>query len=472
MSAADKVGLIDRLDTQVLLGDEVLVLKVAGSWAQVVVPEQSTPLDSRGYPAWIPVRQLTAAPPPDASETVTVTSATAWLRGAGTAIEVSFGTTLPLLDGSSASYRVGLPGGAVMTVDASAVGRGVRSVNAAAVIASARQFKGLPYLWGGTSGFGFDCSGLVHLLYATYGIAIPRDSDPQSGFGTPVSRQNLQPGDLVFFSSAGSAYHVAMYVGNGMVIDSPSPGYAVEEVALASMPTIGDYSGARRLLPAAPPTPSPTPPGVPKSLAGGEWSKLPTTDKVVALTFDAGGNNAGVAPILAALKAAGVPATFFLTGRWTEVYPKDARTIADSYGIGNHTYDHPRLTTLNDSQVREQISHAQSVIQAATGKDPRPLFRFPYGNTDARVLADAHALGYGGIRWTVDTLGWEGRNNGQSAATVEQRVLNALQPGEIVLMHVGAANDGSTLDADALPKVIADIQQRGYRLVLIADYVT
>ena len=255
------------------------------------------------------------------------------------------------------------------------------------------------------------------------------------------------------------------------MIQSPAPGYSTNEVALDSMSIIGDYSGARRLVPSGV-APTPTPSGLPASLAGAEWTRLPTSDKVVALPFDAGGNDAGVAPILKALADAGVPATFFLTGRWTEVYPADAKSIAGAYGIGNHTYSHPHLTDLTDAQARDEVTHAAAVIAAATGVDPHPLFRFPYGSTDARVLADLHSLGYGGVRWTVDTLGWEGRSNGQSEATVLQRVLNALQPGEIVLMHVGAANDGTTLDANALPSIIRDLKARGYAMVLVAAYAS
>jgi peptidoglycan/xylan/chitin deacetylase (PgdA/CDA1 family) len=218
------------------------------------------------------------------------------------------------------------------------------------------------------------------------------------------------------------------------------------------------------------PAASPTPHVLPPSLAGAEWTRLPTSDKVVALTFDAGGNDAGVTPILNALAAAGVPGTFFMTGRWVEVYPARAKQISALYPVGNHTYDHPYLTKLSDAQVQEEIVHAQLLITSVTGRDPRPLFRFPYGNTDARTLADAHALGYGGIRWTVDTLGWEGRNNGQSAASVQQRVMANLKPGEIVLMHVGAATDGSTLDADALPAMIKAIRAAGYSLALVGAY--
>ncbi|HET7337911.1 MAG TPA: peptidase P60, partial [Candidatus Dormibacteraeota bacterium] len=90
MSNADKVGLIDRLDTQALLGEEVLVLQISGDWAHVAVPDQPSPLDPRGYPVWIPMRQLTAAPPPHSDASVIVTTPTAWLSSAGTSLEVSF----------------------------------------------------------------------------------------------------------------------------------------------------------------------------------------------------------------------------------------------------------------------------------------------------------------------------------------------------------------------------------------------
>lgn len=474
MTAASQAGLIDRLDTQLLLGDEVEVLEVKGVWARVVVPDQATPLDPRGYPVWIPVRQLTATPPPDTTEAVTVTAPVARLLSAGGTLEVGYGTTLPVLNRDGATYTVGLPDGRVMTVDARSVSAPAQAATAGGVIAAARSLLSVPYIWGGTSAFGLDCSGLVHLVYKANGVIVPRDSDPQSKFGTAVERSALQPGDLVFFSSGGIAYHVAIYAGGGMVIQSPAPGQKVELVALNSLAFAGDYSGARRVIgTVAPPSPTPTPtaPRLPSSLSGAEWTALPTGDKVVALTFDAGGNNAGVAPILKALAGAGVPATFFLTGRWAEVYPNDAKLIAATFPVANHTYSHPYLTKLTDANVKDQIVHAETVIKTTTGHDPRPLFRFPYGDVDSRVLADAHALGYGGIRWTVDTLGWKGGGaGGQSEATVLARVLGSLRPGEIVLMHVGAANDGSTLDASALPAVISAVQARGYHFVLVGDY--
>src|SRR5579864_5728211 len=96
LGPGDQAGLIDRADSQVLLGDTVDVMALSGSWAHVVVPDQATPLDPRGYPGWIPVAQLSAVAPPATGLNATVTSPTTWLVGGGQpVVEVSFGTSLP-----------------------------------------------------------------------------------------------------------------------------------------------------------------------------------------------------------------------------------------------------------------------------------------------------------------------------------------------------------------------------------------
>ena len=225
-----------------------------------------------------------------------------------------------------------------------------------------------------------------------------------------------------------------------------------------------------------PPTPSQAPPAedqnLPASLVGTEWTTLPTSKKVVALTFDAGANNAGVASILETLAAKDVRGTFFLTGKWTELYGDDAREIASRFPVANHTVSHPYLTTLSDRAVRSEIEEAGEMIRAATGRDDRPLFRFPYGDSDARTIGLANDLGYGGIRWTVDTVGWKGTSGGESVDRIVERVLGALRPGAIVLMHVGShPEDESTLDADALPRMIDAIRARGYGFVTVDQYV-
>jgi peptidoglycan/xylan/chitin deacetylase (PgdA/CDA1 family) len=191
---------------------------------------------------------------------------------------------------------------------------------------------------------------------------------------------------------------------------------------------------------------------------------LPTSRRAVALTFDAGANSAGLASILHTLADEHIAATFFLTGRWVEANQAGVAAIhAGGHRIGNHTITHPHLPALSSAAIGTEVLGAQRIIRAA-GSDPRPLFRFPYGDRDARTIAAVNDLGYVAVRWTVDTLGWEGTGGGMSAAKVVDRAMAGLQPGEIVLMHVGSnPDDGTTFDADALHAMIERMRQAGYR---------
>jgi peptidoglycan/xylan/chitin deacetylase (PgdA/CDA1 family) len=212
--------------------------------------------------------------------------------------------------------------------------------------------------------------------------------------------------------------------------------------------------------------------GLPAALRGTELNTVATTQNVVALTFDAGANAGAVPSILSTLESNCVPATFFLTGDWVDAFPADARRIAVRYPVANHSDTHPHLPALSDAAVRDEINRAERIIQGSTRFNPRPMFRFPFGDRDDRTMGIVNGLRYGSIRWTVDTLGWMGTSGGQSVQTVTNRVLASLRPGEIVLMHVGShPTDGSTLDADALPGIIAELKRRGYGFVTIYDSI-
>lgn len=255
MTVSDRRGLSGRADTQALLGDRVVVIGGSGSWARVVVPAQPTPLDSRGYPGWVPAVQLTATPPVSSSRAATVVSATAWLRTDGgdvqRVVEVSFGTRLPYLSAVGSWVRVGLPGGRALRVraaDVSVVSTGAAALPATGVarVASAEKFLGLPYLWGGTSGFGFDCSGLTHLVMRVHGATIPRDAGPQSRGGRLVAPGALRPGDLLFYAASGSVHHVTMYAGSGRMVHAPRTGGVVEVIPVATPSLAAEFTVARR----------------------------------------------------------------------------------------------------------------------------------------------------------------------------------------------------------------------------------
>lgn len=215
--------------------------------------------------------------------------------------------------------------------------------------------------------------------------------------------------------------------------------------------------------PAPPPNVDPLRGRPPRALVGKVPTTFPTRRRLIALTFDAGGDDAGLPKIVATLRRMHVPATFFLTGHFASFYPRWARSIAAAYPIGNHTMNHLDLDSLSDARVRGEIVAAARTIRRVTGRAPQPLFRFPYGIESRRTVRIANVLGYAAVAWTVDTGGWLGPSQGQSVAGVVRRALGGLRPGEIILMHAGAnPNDHSTLDADALPTVIRAAERRGY----------
>lgn len=112
----------------------------------------------------------------------------------------------------------------------SAVTSASGSYTGSEVVAVAERYLGVPYLAGGASPDGFDCSGLVMYVFAQFGINLPRTSDGQMGATTRIARSEARAGDLVFFvDSSGNAYHVGIYVGGNMIIDSPKPGQVVQE---------------------------------------------------------------------------------------------------------------------------------------------------------------------------------------------------------------------------------------------------
>jgi cell wall-associated NlpC family hydrolase len=112
------------------------------------------------------------------------------------------------------------------------------------VVGIAMQYLGTPYQWGGASPGGFDCSGFIMYVFSQIGVSLPHNAAAQYGYGTPVSSDQLAPGDLVFFDGLG---HAGIYIGGGQFIHSPHTGDVVKISSMADSWYASTYVGARRL---------------------------------------------------------------------------------------------------------------------------------------------------------------------------------------------------------------------------------
>ncbi|GAB2728942.1 C40 family peptidase [Nocardioides pakistanensis] len=255
MSTAERRALNGRADTQALLGDRVRVLRLRPGWAKVVVPSQPSQKDRRGYPGWVPRRQLTAQQPTASARRATVVKRTAWLRtdqqDSRRVLKISYGTRFPVVTERPRFVRVVDPTGKVRRLARSVVrvhdtGEPAIAPSRRSIVRVAKSFLGLDYLWSGLTGFGLDCSGLTWLTYRVHGIRIPRDALPQSQSGMPV--RPLRKGDLLFYATDGLVHHVTMFVGDGQMIEAPGTGKQVRIIPTSTPSYRAEYAGARRYL--------------------------------------------------------------------------------------------------------------------------------------------------------------------------------------------------------------------------------
>lgn len=231
-----------------------------------------------------------------------------------------------------------------------------------------------------------------------------------------------------------------------------------------------------------PPTLAPGPAGLTPVFEHGPRT---TADKTVALTFDADmtadqGDRAAAGErfdnpeLIAALRRLKVPATLFMTGRWVEEYPIQARSIGRDplFEVANHSYSHHAFTedchglpTMAPGRMRADLERTYRVFREAGVTEPMPYFRFPGGCYDSRALRSLSASGVTAVQWDVVS----GDAFATDADDVVRQVLDGVRPGSVVVMH--CTRSAAPVTEKAVRRIVPVLRARGYRFVKVSDLV-
>lgn len=210
--------------SQAIYGSNAAVLEQREGWARIRTADE--------YSGWAPSAALKIGPPyAAAGQVATVSGLFAHIyrepdvTAHAPILTVPFETRLEISGGEQGRWhQARLADGRTGWVQAGDLAFNAAPLSTAEMLALSRRFLGLPYTWGGTSSFGYDCSGLVQMLERRHGVMLPRDAQPQADSAalTPVSaRSDLAPGDLLYFgASPQHITHTGMYLGDGQFISA------------------------------------------------------------------------------------------------------------------------------------------------------------------------------------------------------------------------------------------------------------
>ena len=248
----------NRIQTQLVYGEPVIVDDIQGGWAKVIAVWQPSKKDARGYPGWVPLDQLKRAKPIHGEGFVKVktTKAQLWNVDGSPSLVIPFNSILPYIEVVEDSVRVCTPDGEAIlkrwdVVTAPSIHQ-FEELSTKTAVEKGLDFLELPYFWGGMSSYGFDCSGFTYNLLKACGHIIPRDASDQAKGGVAVSSKDVsdwQKGDLLFFANdkgRGKVRHVGFYYGDGIMLHSHSTGKAVELASLAGTKLEEELCAVRR----------------------------------------------------------------------------------------------------------------------------------------------------------------------------------------------------------------------------------
>lgn len=194
-------------------------------------------------------------------------------------------------------------------------------------------------------------------------------------------------------------------------------------------------------------------------------TKVDTTRRIVALTFDDGPTPGVVAGLVPLLESHGVAATFFLTGAEIERHPESAAAlVAAGHELGNHSWSHPRMVFMGRDRIAAEIERTDALIRRS-GQDGEIHFRPPYGVKGLALPRYLRDTGRRTILWNHEPDSGDSRD--ASAAAIAREVVDAAAPGDIILLHVMYRSRQASLDA--VPEIIAGLHARGFEFVTVSE---
>ncbi|MEV3933188.1 polysaccharide deacetylase family protein [Streptomyces sp. NPDC049944] len=206
-------------------------------------------------------------------------------------------------------------------------------------------------------------------------------------------------------------------------------------------------------------------------------------DKAVALTFDADmtadqgpraadGEHFDNPALIASLRRLKVPSTVFMTGRWAQEYPAQARAIGNDplFEIANHSFSHYAfsapcygLPAVAEADMRADVERAFTAIRRTGARQVVPYFRFPGGCYDDAALKALAPTGVTAVQWDVVS----GDAFATDADAVAEQVLDGVKPGSLVVMH--CTRSAAPVTDDAVRRIVPELRERGYRFVKVSE---
>ncbi|GAA0626150.1 C40 family peptidase [Kribbella sandramycini] len=232
MDTESRLGLHGRTLTQLLFAEPVLVRSERDGWSEVLAPWQPSSGDALGYPGWVPSSHLGELPG-SATDPVAITVPNAPLLAEPAAgipvLTLSFGTVLASVERDKGYTRVATPDGGSGWLPDHVLRLASEPSTPDDRLRLGRLFLGLEYLWGGTSAYGLDCSGLTHTVSRVLGMRIPRDAHDQAATLRNIPIEDAKPGDLYFYARPGKPVHHVGFVSPTGMLHASETGKRLED---------------------------------------------------------------------------------------------------------------------------------------------------------------------------------------------------------------------------------------------------